>query len=241
MVRQKAPLFRLVRDIETLPPIQCGAVDVPITLGERGLEAINRPNSPPLIAALHDRRTGQPLDNCVAPCVLKSPMIPPGMVMLYRYGSEPMSVGAETYAFTDVVDPIFIGFNEVDHQVERERCAKAFVLIREGEPTRDAEACVRIPPNMPDMATASGHCIVVFNISARGEPTDVRTDECTDQVFCEPTTKATRRWIYHLKLQYGEAVERRRVQSTMRFRLTNFRGQVIPEPSEEMLPCVGSV
>lgn len=241
MVRQQAPEFRLVRSAEVSPPIAVRTMDVPIVLRAQGLETINRQNSPPLIATLHDRRTGRPLDNCIAPCVLKSPRIPPGMVTLYRYGSEPVNVGAETYAFTEEVVPVFLGFNEVDHVIERERCAADFEVIRRQESTRDAEPCVRIPPRMPDLATESGHCYVVFNVSPRGEPTDVRADECTSQVFCERTTKAARRWIYYPKLQYGEAVEQLEVRPIMRFALTNSMGQIIPEPTGDMLPCVGSV
>lgn len=240
MVRSRAPRFRLVRDLETFPAITGKTVDVPIKLMESEQAAVNRPNSPPVIATVHDRRTGKPLDSCEAPCVLTSPMVPPGMLTLYRYGTKPLNVGAEVYAFNGDADEVFLGFNEVDHQIERDRCAKEFAVLRVGEVTRDAEACVRVPPRMPEEAQRSGHCIVNSNISKNGDPIDVRADECSEQVFCEPTTEAVRRWIYYPRLAYGETAVRTGVVSTIRFRLTNFRGQLIPNDSDEMQPCVGS-
>lgn len=240
IIRTRAPQFRLVREVETFSSIEGSRVDVPVTLQDSELIKLKRENSPPIVATLHDRRTGRPLDNCLAPCVLQSPMVPPGMLTLYRYGSEPINFGAETLAFVPNPVPISIGFNEIDHQIERERCAQEFAVIRMKETARDAEACVRLPPHMPNLATHSGHCRVVFNISRRGDPTDVRADECTEQIFCEPTTKSVRRWIYYPKLEYGETAERLGVVSTMRFVLTNFRGDHIPEPDGDMEPCVGS-
>jgi len=240
MVRVKAPEFSLLRKVETLPPLSGRTIDVPITLLAGEQAKVNRPNSPPVIATLHDRRSGRPLDSCEAPCTLKSPMMPPGMVTLYRYGTKPLNIGAEHYAFKTEVDPLFLGFNEVDHQIERDRCAKEFAVLRRGEVERDAEACVRVPPRMPEDAMRSGHCLVNFNVSENGEPVDVRADECTEQVFCEPTTEAVRRWIYYPRLQYAETAFRSGVRSTIRFRLTNFRGAVIPEGEVEMQPCVGS-
>jgi hypothetical protein len=240
MVRTRAQDFNLQRSVETLPVLTGRTIEVPIKLLESEQVKVSRPSSPPVIATLHDRRTGQPLDVCEAPCVLKSPMIPPGMLTLYRYGTKPLSMGAEIYAFDPDPPPIFLGFNEVDHQVERDRCAMEFKVLRIGEETRDAEACVRVPPRMPDEAQRSGYCRVIFNISQTGDPIDVRADECSEQIFCEPTTEAVRRWIYYPILEYGETAERMSVVSSINFRLTGIGGKVIPQGEGEMQPSVGS-
>jgi len=241
MVRERAPQFRLVRTVESLPEIKGKTVLVPIKLTETEQAAVNRPNSPPVIATLHDRRTGRPLDNCAAPCVLTSPLKPLGRITMYRYGSKPLSKRAKTYAFRDKPRAILLGFNEVDHQIERERCGKEFSVLTVGESTRDAEPCVRVKPLIPAEARRSGHCIVKFNILENGDPIDVRADECSLQVFCEPTTEAVRRWIYYPRIAYGKTAVRTGLESKINFRLLNSRGQFIPERDDDMQPCVGSV
>lgn len=240
-VQSSASKYRLVREVETFPLIGGKTVSVPVNISGFDMRNVGRTNSPPIIATLHDRRTGEPLDNCLAPCTLTSPMVPPGMLTLYRYGSTPVHRGAETLAFFDNNEEIYIGFNEVDHQLERERCAIEFNVIRAAEPTRDAEPCVRVPPMMPTEAHRSGHCKMAFNISRSGEAIDIRADECTEQIFCEASLASVQRWIYYPKLEFGETEIRLGVESKVSFQLKNMAGAVIPEPVEDMEPCVGSV
>lgn len=241
MARTKATKFRLMRDVVDFAPIKGSTIDVPIKISEHDLRQTNRPNSPQIIATLHDRRTGEPLANCQAPCTLKSPVVPPGMLTLYRYGSMPIHRGAEAYAFFDNAKDITTGFNEVDHQLERKRCAIEFKVIRATEKTRDAEPCVRVAPTMPSEARQSGYCKVIFNIAETGDPIDARVKECTEQVFCEPSLHAVQRWIYYPKLKFGMTEVRYDVKSKLSFQLTNRRGAVLPTPDGEMQPCVGSV
>lgn len=241
MIKTNVRKFRLVREVETFSPIAGKTVPVPVNISDAEMRNVKRDNSPPIIATLHDRRTGEPLDNCLAPCTLQSPMIPPGMLTLYRYGSTPVQRGAEAFAFLDADEEIYIGFNEVDHQLERARCAIEFKVIRATEPTRDAKPCVRVPPLMPTEAQHSGHCKMAFNVSRTGETIDVRAVECSEQEFCEASLAGVQRWIYYPKLNYGETEIRLGVESKVSFRLTNFTGAVIPAPDGDMEPCVGSV
>jgi hypothetical protein len=241
MIRSQAPEFRLVKDVEKFPPIKGKTVPVPVNIDKTTVRNVSRANSPPIIVTLHDRRTGKPLDNCIAPCTLTSPMIPPGMLTLYRYGSAPINRGAEMFAYLDRKQEIFVSFNVVDHRAERERCAVEFEALRALEPTRDAEACVRVPPLMPMEAERSGHCKVIFNVSRDGETIDVRAVECTDQLFCEASLAGVQRWIYYPKLKFGETEVRTGASTTIRFRLNTIAGAIIPEPDGEMVPCVGSV
>lgn len=240
-IRQYAPKFRLVRVVEDFPPIEGRAVDVPVRFTDRDMARLKRVGSPQVVATLHDRRTAAPLDACLAPCTLTSPLVPPGLVILYRYGSKPQDEAAESLAFYDDDTTIMLGFNEVEHQIERDRCALEFKRIRQLETDRDAAPCVRVPPLMPRMAIQSGHCDLAFNITSQGETIDVVATECTDPIFCEPTVEAVQRWIYYPKLELGERVERPGVESKMTFTLSNESGQIIPEPDGEMQPCIGSV
>jgi hypothetical protein len=240
-VRTAAPEFRLVTEVETFDALSGPTETVVFNLSEKDISRISRPNSPPVIITLHDYFNGQPLANCVAPCSLQAPARRPSIVNIYRYGSKPMHYPAIAYFESENPRPVYLPFNEVDHQLERERCAIEFKQIQKTEPVRDAQPCVRVPPFMPSEATRSGYCMVTFNVNRRGETTDVQTQVCTDQVFCEPTTEATTRWIYYPKIDYGEVVERPGVESKMSFRLTNEHGQIIPEPDDIMQPCTGSV
>lgn len=241
MVRDRAPQFELIREVEDFPPINGNVMDVPIGVSDNDLKNTSRPNSPPIIVTLHNRRSGKPLDSCQAPCTLQSPAVPPGMVTVYRYGSVPVNRGAEAFAFYDDAESIYVGFNEVDHQIERDRCVTEFKVIRAREMTRDAEPCVRIPPMMPSEAERSGYCRMVLNISQSGDPIDARAEECTEQVFCEPSLQSVQRWIYYPSLKYGEPEVRLGVKSKISFRLTDETGRVIPALEGELQPCVGSV
>ena len=201
----------------------------------------SRDNSPHVVAMLHDRRTGAPLDSCRAPCALTSPLVPPGVVTLYRYGSKPMDIPVESIVFSGEVRPLWLNFNEVDHQLKRERCAKEFEQIRKTEANRDTFPCVRVPPTMPRMAVRSGHCLVALTVAKNGEVVDVVARKCTDPIFCKPTVEAVRRWIYYPKLEYREVIERPDVTSKMTFSLNDENGKIIPESEEEMQPCIGDV
>ena len=94
---------------------------------------------------------------------------------------------------------------------------------------RDAQPLVRIPPLMPPRAEKSGHCKVRFNVSPEGAPFDVDTFYCTQSLFSRPTIKSVQKWKYNPKIQDGRPVGRVGVESTVRFRLSDDRGNLIPE------------
>lgn len=239
-IRGQAPEYRLLRDVEALPPLEGQTKEISIILSDTDLERVTRPNMPPLIATLHDRRSGRPLDNCQAPCTLHTPTVPPGIITFYRYGSRSWYTPAESYVYYDNSAPVYLGFNEVEHQIERDRCAEEFEGIKMLETNRSAEPCVRVPPRMPPEAEHSAYCMATFNISHFGEVMDARVEECTAQIFCEPRLEAIRRWIYYPKLQYGEVRESYGEENKMSYRLTDENGLLIAEPEGEMQPCVGS-
>lgn len=94
---------------------------------------------------------------------------------------------------------------------------------------RDAQPLVRIPPIMPLRAEKSGHCKVRFDVSAEGQPFNVDTLNCTQSLFKRASIKSVQKWKYNPKVLEGRAVARTGVESTIIFRLTDERGNVIPE------------
>ncbi|MBT5836802.1 MAG: energy transducer TonB [Hellea sp.] len=94
---------------------------------------------------------------------------------------------------------------------------------------RDAQPLVRIPPIMPPRAEKSGHCRVKFDVSPEGAPFNVNTTFCTQSLFERATIKSVQRWKYNPKIVDGRAVARNGVENKVTYRLTDERGQIIPE------------
>jgi len=93
----------------------------------------------------------------------------------------------------------------------------------------DEQPILRVAANMPPRAERSGHCKVIFDVSPLGEPYNIQAPFCSDRIFERPTLKAVAKWKYRPKVQGGQAVTRRGVKNQMTFKLTDERGQIIPE------------
>lgn len=94
---------------------------------------------------------------------------------------------------------------------------------------RDVQPLVRIAPIMPPRADKSGHCNVRFNVSAQGVPYDVQATYCTQSLFERATVKSVSKWKYRPKIVNGRAVAMTGVENIVRYRLTDERGNIIPE------------
>lgn len=94
---------------------------------------------------------------------------------------------------------------------------------------RDAQPLVRIPPIMPPRAEKSGRCKVRFDVSPQGAPFNVVALYCSGSVFKRPSIKSVQKWKYNPKILDGRAVSRKGVISHIIFRLTDERGNVLPE------------
>lgn len=94
---------------------------------------------------------------------------------------------------------------------------------------RDAQPLVRIPPIMPTRAEKSGHCKVRFDVSPEGQPFNVQATYCTENVFKRASIKSVEKWKYNPKVVDGRNVARSGVESQITFRLTDERGNIIPE------------
>ena len=94
---------------------------------------------------------------------------------------------------------------------------------------RNVEPLVRIAPIMPPNAQRSGHCNVRFNVSAEGAPYDVTTSYCTQSLFERATIKSVTKWKYRPKVVNGRTVAMTGVENKVTYRLTDERGNIIPE------------
>lgn len=94
---------------------------------------------------------------------------------------------------------------------------------------RDAEPLVRIAPIMPPRAEKSGHCRVRFDVSAEGAPFNVQATYCTQSLFERATIKSVQRWKFNPKIVNNRPVAMRGVENKVTYKLTDERGQPIPE------------
>jgi len=94
---------------------------------------------------------------------------------------------------------------------------------------REVQPLVRIAPIMPPRAEKSGHCRVRFNVSAEGAPYDVQTTYCTQSLFERATIKSVQRWKFNPKMVGGHAVAMQGVENKVSYRLSDERGNIIPE------------
>jgi protein TonB len=98
----------------------------------------------------------------------------------------------------------------------------------------DAKPLVRVPPAMPPrfaQGDHSGYCKVRFDVSAEGQPFNIDAYACTSGQLKSATVKSVQRWKYKPKMLSGQATSRSGVQATIRFDLTDERGQPLPLPS----------
>lgn len=91
--------------------------------------------------------------------------------------------------------------------------------------------CYRAPPIMPWNARQSGHCHVKFDLDAQGWVTAVRATGCTDEIFTAESLRAVRQWRYLPARKGGEYVPYKDAETRLTFRLSDERGNELPEPS----------
>jgi len=87
---------------------------------------------------------------------------------------------------------------------------------------RDAQPMVRIPPQYPPRAAergTEGYCTVEFDVTPDGTPTNIEAIDCSSSLFERSTVRAVERWRYEPKIENGNAVWRRDVQTRLDYRL----------------------
>ncbi len=89
---------------------------------------------------------------------------------------------------------------------------------------RDAQPMVRIPPQYPPRAAergTEGYCLMQFDVTPDGTPTNIVAMECSSSLFERSSVRAVERWRYEPKIQNGNAVWRRGVQTRLDYQLAD--------------------
>jgi len=94
---------------------------------------------------------------------------------------------------------------------------------------QNVQPILRTPPQMPPRADRSGHCKVEFDVTAEGQPMNVRTSYCTQSLYSRPTIKSVQRWKFNPRIENGRPVGRKGLSNVVRFNLMDERGNLIPE------------
>lgn len=91
----------------------------------------------------------------------------------------------------------------------------------------------RIPPVFPArfmQGNLSGYCRARFDINPEGKPFNIDTTICTDSQLRTATIKSVRKWKYSPQVEDGRPVTRSGLETTIRFDLTDERGELLPLP-----------
>jgi protein TonB len=89
---------------------------------------------------------------------------------------------------------------------------------------RDAQPMVRIPPQYPPRAAergTEGYCLMQFDVTPDGTPTNIVALDCSSSLFERSSVRAVERWRYEPKIQNGNAVWRRGVQTRLDYQLAD--------------------
>lgn len=98
----------------------------------------------------------------------------------------------------------------------------------EAKPETLGQPLVRIPPNMPQGSVTSGTCSVTFDVNTSGELTNIRSSECTDEIYAYSTRKSASKWKYAPAILNGNAIATCNVESRLTFQLRDERGKMLP-------------
>lgn len=90
---------------------------------------------------------------------------------------------------------------------------------------------MRVPPIMPSRARESGHVMIRFDVDTRGKPYNIAPIAATSRVFIAPSVKSVEKWQYDVE-EVEDIKSLEGIMTKVSFRLTNERGQLIPEPDK---------
>lgn len=94
---------------------------------------------------------------------------------------------------------------------------------------KDALPIVRKPASVPEGAHRSGHCNLVFDVDASGQPYNIKIKFCTARVFEIEAIRAVSGFKYRLKIIDGEPRPRAGVETRVPFNVVDEKGNIIPK------------
>lgn len=84
-------------------------------------------------------------------------------------------------------------------------------------------------PKMPHRAEKSGHCVVNFDINAKGEPDNIFIESCSEKLFEKNSVKNIKKARFYPKMENGVAVPRKNWRKKVHFVLYDENWRYIPE------------
>ena len=93
---------------------------------------------------------------------------------------------------------------------------------------QDAKPLTRGGAMMPEGATESGYCCVIFDVTEGGKTTNVDAAYCTLDIFRNESENSVRQWIYEPARKDGEPVQRHGVVTTLVYKVTDATGLIVP-------------
>lgn len=182
------------------------------------------------VATLYTFSTGEPVESCTTPCDLHIDNASPYFAIALKPGHSPYPIMLSGQHADDEHPEIWLGINYFDMIKEARTCYNNF----KNAPKVDGNAmpCLRVPPVMPPWAEESGHCNVLFDVTAKGRVIDAKTTSCTHDYYKEPSLQSLLWWAYTPKVERGVAVEEIGIPSKISFKLSDEDGNLIPEPTQ---------
>lgn len=93
---------------------------------------------------------------------------------------------------------------------------------------------LRVPPIMPPSARKLAAVMVRFDVTAEGVPKDIEVLGYTQKLFVKPTVRSVKKWQYDVSDEL-ESEDLKGITTTITFRLTDERGEILPAPPMQML------
>lgn len=214
----KRPKYELVKIKKTFPDRLNATIELPVKSDQQKT-----------IASLHDYDSGEPLESCRTPCTLHLQPNEKYYLEYFKAGYWPRGrVVRSNKADRLLKFEMKMGVNYFEISKEHKKCRKEISEMNVNE--QDTKPCYRHAAYMPPTAKASGHCKMVFDVTEKGRPINIKAESCTNEIFERPSKSAISWWRYFPQVSQGTKVTREGVQTKMTFRLRDEDGNLIPEP-----------
>lgn len=191
------------------------------------------------IATLHDFHTGEPLESCKTPCNLSVAPTQSYHISHYKMGHLPFIRINTPEDRTFETIPRNLGADMLEAFLIGMQCQTEF-RAQKNKADQDAKPCYRVPPLTPPDTYESGFCIAVFDVNQNGFTENIKAKDCTHPNFKRQSEAVVRSWTYTPKIERGQAVTQRGVETKLTYRIVDLSGELLagpegamPKPGEE--------
>ena len=104
------------------------------------------------------------------------------------------------------------------------------------QPTEDtATFRIKAAPKMPSNASRSGFCCIEYDVTDEGLPKNVTTTFCNKKKFKSPAIESIKKAKFNPAIRNGKNITALNQSTIITYRLTNSRGELIPDRNELVL------